>query len=445
MQRIKPGQAVQFTFAVDDFLPGATSAWRALGDGTVDAQGHYTAPAISSGIDAVVCDLEHDGVLFSGAYNTVQVSTLDEESKWNILDRFELSVPANRNTVYGNRYQQQQVDIVVETVPVDGKDYRLTPTEQASLMLVELKSNDDVHALSEASQGIENDWVYATRTTRNAFKLNGQPGFKDSPHDRRLKSPGSTIHATRYLHVNDPNAVSAKFYARFTKDGGGEFTSRDKDPTSGTVQVNVASLPTYQREQYSIERRRVKGKEPNDDGRPGDEYNLEYSSRDYWRFRCLNADFLTAQITNMKADGSIKKKANVSMIRWESEHPNEIMASYTGFIFHDRLEKQEANTQPERVIEFDEDLNKVFSDTTEVWGGEVVHSAFSSGMAVICNDRKDDVAYKPLGEQAHLAQELVIKFVDEYGNVHHVVFSYGAKGLSGNRNVVSWELLRPKA
>ncbi|MBK4996012.1 hypothetical protein IAE39_004186 [Pseudomonas sp. S37] len=312
-------------------------------------------------------------------------------------------------------------------------------------MLVELKSNDDVPALPEASQGIEDDQVYATRTLPNAFKQYGQLAFKDDPHDRRLKSPGSTIYATRYLHVNDPSAVAASFYARFTKDGGGEFTSLDQDPTSGTVQVNVARLPTYQREQYSMERKRVKGIEPGPEGRPGDEYYLEYNSRDYWRFRFLSADFLTAQITDMNSDGSIKTKANESMIRWENEHPNEIMASYTGFIFDDRLEKQEANTQPERVIEFDEDLNEVFSDSTEVWEAEVEPSAFSSGMAVICNDRKDDVAYKPLGEQAHLAQPLVIKLVDEQGNVHHVEFSYGAKGQSGNRNVVAWELVRPKA
>lgn len=58
-------------------------------------------------------------------------------------------------------------------------------------------------------------------------------------------------------------------------------------------------------------------------------------------------------------------------------------------------------------------------------GNGVESTAFSSGMAVICNDRLDDIPYEPLGEQAYLAEPMVIKFVDEHGNAHHIEFSYG--------------------
>ena len=447
-QRIKPGQAVQFSVDVDDFLPGATLAWRALGDGAIDAEGNYIAPAhVSSGVDAVVCDLEHNDVLFSGAYNTLQVSTLNQESEWNALHRFEVSLPPSRQKVFGNGYQQQQVNILVETVPVDGKDYRLTPTERASLMLVELTSNTGVPALPEASQGIEDDAKYATRTLPNAFRQYDQLGLNDDPYERRLKTPGSTIYETRFLHVNDPSAVAPEFYARFTKDGGGEFTSRDQNPTDGTVQLTVAHLPPFDLEHYSMTRKRVKGMEPGPDGQPGDEYYLEYRSRDYWQFRFRNGFFMTAEVTDRNPDWTKKKEVNFSMIRWENEHRNEVMASYTGFIFDDRLEKVESERDEDgkqkRIIEFDEGLDKVLGDTTKAWGDEVDFTAFNSGTAVICNDRLDDIPYKPLGEQAYLAQPIVIKFIDDSGNAHHVAFSYGASGLSGNRNEISWDVVRP--
>ncbi len=447
-QRVKPGQKVRFTLDADDFIPGATPVWRTLGDGTVDPQGHYIAPAnVVSGVDAVVCDLERDGVSFNGAYHTLLISTLEEEGSWNLLQRFEVSLPLNRQRVFGNRYQQQQVDIVVETVPVNGKDYRLTPTERASLMLVERTSNDGVPALPEASQGIEDDTVYATRTLPNVFKPYGQGVINDDPYERRLKSPGSTIYETRYLHVNDPSAVVVHFYARFTKDGGGEFSSLDMDPSSGTVQVTVEPLPSYQRQHYEMERKRVKGLEPGADGRPDDEYNLEYRSRDYWQFRFVHGDFVTSEFTAKNADWSDKKKVNFSMVRWENEHKNEIMASYTGFIFEDKLAKREAAPMVEsvvHVIEFDEGLTDVIADSTNDWGKEVDPTAFSSGTAVICNDRLDDIPYKPLGDLDYLAQPMLIKFVDESGNAHFIDFSYGPKGDSGNRNEVSWALVRPK-
>ncbi|WP_313203182.1 hypothetical protein [Pseudomonas sp.] len=449
MQRVKPGEAVQFTFDADDFFPGAALAWRALGDGTVTAQGLYTASAnVSSGVDAVVCDLEHEGVLFSGAYNALQISTLAEESSWRTITKFDVSLPANRQIVYGNRYMQQQFNIVVETNPVGTEEYQLSRTEEASMELVELKSNDGVPPLPEASEGIEDDQKYGTRTLRNNFKLYGQAGVKDDPYERRLKTPGTTTYVTRFLHVNDPSAASAKFYARFTKDGGGEYTSLQINPITGTAEVTVLPSPTHQLENYKIERKRVKGIEPGPEGRPGDEYYLEYRSRDYWQFRYLNADFVTAEFLNKTAEWKDKEKVNFSMIRWESEHRNEVMASYTGFIFDDRLRKVEPAADEDeentRIVEFDEGLDEVLGYKVKVWGNDVESTAFSSGMAVICNDRLDDIPYKPLGEQAYLAEPMVIKFVDEYGNAHHIEFSYGPTGQSGDRNVVSWALVRNK-
>lgn len=430
--RVKPGQKVCFTFDASDFMPAATPSWRALGDGTVGTDGHYTAPDnLSSGADVVVCDLEQNGVLFTGAYSVLQISTLEEESNWQGLIRFAVTIPTNRSSVYGNGYQQLQVKITVETTPVNGVDYRLTATERASIELVEESSNDGVPALPESSQGIEDDTKYATRTLPNNFKPYGSMRIEDGSFERRLKSDGSTIYETRFLHVNDPRAVVAFFYARFTKDGGGEFSSKDLDPLNGTVEATVMPLPTRAVEDYTMNRQRVKGL----DGEGGNEYYFEYRSRDYWQFSYKSANFMTYSFI----PGEVKP-INTSIIRWEKNHPNEVMVSYTGLIFDDKLDKLEADEKPTAVIEFDDGLEYMRGPLIEAWSNDVDTTAFSPGMAVICNDRLDYIPYKSSEAHAYLSEPVRIRFVDEFGNPHDVEFSYGSKGESGNRNIVSWKV-----
>ena len=447
-QRVKPGQSVNFTFNADEFIPAATNSWRALGDGTVDASGNYTAPdTFSSGGDAVVCDREYDGVRYSGASRALQITTLEEESSWNTLIAFKLSRSVKRPFVYGNGYQQQQIDIEVETADVDGKPCRLTPTEQASLVLVEAGSHSGVPALLETSQGIEDGTTYATRTTRNAFRQYPLPSVDDEPYEQRQKATDGRVSLTRFLHVNDTTATKASFYARFRKDNGGEFTSLETDPINGTVDVDVKELPKYVESRYTMTRKRVMGTEPPVESPPNDEYYFHYRTRDYWQFAFDSALFMMAKITTLRDVGSDNKIPVTSMIRWESEHRNEIMASYTGFIFEDRVKPLRAHKESEplaKFIEFDEELDKVIGSSIKEWGKEIDHTQFSSGTAVICNDRYDDIPYKPLGDRAYLAGPIGVMFVDEDGNPHYVEFSHGAKGTAGNRNIVSWKLNWPK-
>ncbi|WP_449431754.1 hypothetical protein [Pseudomonas putida] len=450
-KRVKPGEQVQFAFPHDDFLPSATRRWRALGAGSVTENGLYQAASdVPNGADAVVCDLEHNGVTFNGAYRLLQLSELEEEGTWMSLQTYKVSQPALQKLVYPNGYQQLQIEIEVETVDVDGKNYRLSPKERASIVLVENKSSQQVKVLSDAEQGIEDPTlIYAARELRNVFKLSVGSGTAQEAIPSGTKA-GKSIYKTLFLHLKDKTALATKFYASFTKDGGGEYRSIDKDEENGAVEVSPMSLPSLTKKSYALTGKRVKGA---GDAEKEDDYNFNLRTRDYWSLSYLNGKFYTHEFINRNANWSEKKNVNTSMLRFENDHPNEVMASYTGFVFDDvfkpgRGSVASARAEKSETLNIEFNLKNDDEKTTLVnnpWGDAVDGTVFDSGTLVITNDRLDDVTYVAADQRKNLSQPMVVKLIDEYGNAHHLQFSYGPVADSGNRNTLEFTVVEPKS
>jgi hypothetical protein len=444
-KRIKPGQQVQFTFPHADFLPNASRNWRTLGAGSVDAKGMYkSAMDEASGADAVVCDLEQDNVTYNGAFQLLQLSALEEEETWTELQTFRVTQPAGQSKMYANGYQQLQIEIEVETADRGGINYPLSPKERDSIVLVNERSSAVVEMLAEAFQGIENpNLVYAARVKRNLFKM---PISNSTPPTRKA---GKSVYQTLYLHVNDPMAVATKFYAKFTKEGGGEFRSYELDGEKGVVAVSPVASPTFKPGNYTFGVKRVQG-----DGDPAEKDNwyLNLRTRDYWELNFNEGDFFTHEFVARTADWGVKEDVNKTMLRFENDHPNEIMASYTGFIFEEKYKgtvegEKEEESKGLQVV-FDLKANPTATgeeNVTNPWGSTVDYTVFTTGTFVVTNDRLDNATYTKADDRKRLSQPMVVKLIDDVGNPHHIQFTYGPQNDSGDRNTVKFTIVTPKA
>ncbi|NIF30284.1 hypothetical protein F3J44_28510 [Pantoea sp. Tr-811] len=449
-QRVKPGEALAFEFDQGDLLPGATQRWRVLGAGSITEDGKYTASGgEASGADAVVCDLERNEVTFNGAYQLLQLSEEEPESKWKTLQTFTVTLPSSTAKPFANGYQQIEVKVEVETVTEEGQQNApLTPKERASIVLAENDSDQAVRVLDESVQGIEAQTgtlaEYAVRATRNVFRLAGG------------SAPGGGVSAksvvvNMYLHILDPQTRSATFYARFKKQNTGEeFSSTDKNPENGRVTVAPRTLEReYNKDDYRFVPERVKG--AGDAGKPED-YWLNLKTRDYWRFEYAGGSFVTHEFLGRTASWGVKADINKSMVRYENDHPNEIMVSYTGSIFKNWFqgavygEQEETPETPAIVFDLnggvkDEDVS---SFITNPWGETIDSNHFSRGEFVITNDRLEDATYMPAEHRKRLSESMVVKFLDEVGNQHHVNFYYDQNDVAGHRDIVRFNVVKPK-
>ncbi|EPN40472.1 hypothetical protein A242_21639, partial [Pseudomonas syringae pv. actinidiae ICMP 19095] len=183
--------------------------------------------------------------------------------------------------------------------------------------------------------------------------------------------------------------------------------------------------------------------EPPDENAADDPFDFHLKTTDYWTLSAQNPD--TSQSVSFETleflPVSAKKTPNKSIILWESEQTEEIMFSFTGYIFDDSAEAGDA-----QKIGFDKDeLNAVMKDA-ESLNINVNNAIFEKGKLVITLHRTWPIEYVAAGDgtttRDSLSGSLAVRLIDNQGNAHNRKVSFLPDGV-GRRNRLMHSLYSP--
>ncbi|MFZ5933614.1 hypothetical protein ACOKS3_02025 [Pseudomonas sp. HS6-2] len=444
---LEAGQSVSLRERDPAFLAGAQRRWRLIGPGQLEGR-NYTAPSGNErGTSVVVCEAVNNGVVLAAGYSLLAFGEplLAEEGRWHELRYHKVTVPGgDANESYGelinHGLQPLHVAVEIEPLPVDGKYYRLSEDERASIGLYFEGSKQRLVALNDdnPSGGIEKDDLHrwGTRNVPNRF----QPAYPVSIEAREENVTRRVL----YLHCGDEADVDVKLYSGFRVDVGGTETSLKFD---SQIVVRPKTAPVRDQSDYYLTPVRVEGGGDNPDpNRPIDPempddpaFDFHLKTIDYWAFRLKDGSFETAKFIKRSSIYPVHQ----SMIRWESEHHNETMFSFTGTVFRDRFSKEEEKWMNSEVkIVFDERLQKLMGGRKEL-DTDVLLERFVEGAFVITNHRVPDFSYKAPGEldRDTLSEGFYVLLRDHQGNPHYLYFKHEAPLYSSPRNYIDYFIL----
>lgn len=423
-------------------LPGVTRRWKVLsGSGTVDPNGLFTAaaPGVTSS-NVVRCEIVRNGIVLSSGYSVVNHSDLDPEPGWETLAQFTLKVPGGANgetqgAMYGNGYNPLHTQILVETRPVDGNGYPLSPMERASMRLVLHSVKDEVEFVEDGLEGIpENDGeLWRTRPIPNRFDLANPRAVGQNLPTRA--DPAITVQDL-YLHTRARTNVSQTFHAMFQADRDKRW-HRSTDVADANSMITVMSLGTeeYKKEDYSINWARVDGGSPSDPQAPEhDWWDFHLRTKDYWTISFIGrpGEFPGETFRTVEFLPVNGLQVNTTTIRWESEQVAERYFSWTGWIFRDPLKPVDSK------INFDEATKDIVKG--ESLDVDVDESKYERGKLVISVHRSDRIPYVGTSDQSRvkLSQDLAVLLIDAKGNSHKLYISFLPVGTVGGRNKLDY-------
>lgn len=264
---LAPGEVVTLRERDPALLPGARRRWHLSGPGELDGQGQYTAPSgDEQGTSVVTCELVQNGVVLASGYSLLEFgeAQLQEEDSWIELSSYKISVPGGgdngaKGQLLRNGYQSLRLQAVIETEPVNGKYYRLSEDECASIKLNFLDSKQHVIALKddEPSGGledIENGPKWATRQLPNRFQLAYGQSAQPSPRNEE-----AITRQNIYLHCCDRAGNTTTLYSSFAKDTGGTESSIRSEAPGSRVEVTPSAPPEFGDAHYSFKGLRISG------------------------------------------------------------------------------------------------------------------------------------------------------------------------------------------
>jgi len=437
--RLGHGEATQLS-EVNRIMPNEARRWRMLaGPGSVSPSGHFRASELAvSQPNVVTCEVVRNGVVFAAGYSVVKETDVKATSTWVSLQRFTLTVGKSSGGTVGainaNGFQQLEVQLTVETNPVDGKDYKLSPTELASMGLFD-HSRQKIAELHADVDGISSadGQVWRVKRSPNRFvSANQSLMTPDGPAEAPATALGAEERTARmelYLHRRGAT-TSQVFFAGFKKDDGEWFYSNSTDHNNATIEVQVRPPQHYKDDDYSFRRTRVAGGGGDQGGADPEsaDFDLHPVTDDYWSLDYAKGTFYTAEF--VKANKNDSDLVNTSMVRWESSYASEWWHSYTGYIF-----QNQGAPKPTRVS-FDCDLGDVLD-----WLDypREVSSQYQAGRLVIANfrnrtSRLGRVRNRPSFER--LSRPLLVDLRDEQGNLHSIQIDYLPADTIGDRNVL---------
>lgn len=429
-------------------LPGVARRWKVIsGGGTVDATGRYTAPTLGITASSVVqCQLVSNGVVLSSGYCVIDLTEMDDEPTWKELAQFTIKVPGGLDggrlgTLYGNGYQKLRTQILVETVPVDGKAYPLSVVEKASMRLVDDASKAEMEFVDDALDGIPQGdaEIWRARLMSNRFDL-AIPRL--AAQDMVIADPAISLQDF-YIHTRERAGTAVAFHATFQADSDQHWwKSVDIVDVNNKIEVTPLAMPVLDPSAYTFERVRVDGGSGGPDDPEEDDFDFRLRTIDYWKLRYVGVPgvpgttFETLEF--LSSDGTSAPPAT-SIIRWESEQLAEYMFSKTGYIFQD-------SNKPfvDEYVKFDIAVKNIVK-TQESLSVEVDKSVFEKGLLVITLHRSDRIAYVRAGDKSRdkLSRDLAVKLIDRNGNAHFRRISYLPPSVPGNRNRLVHTLFTP--
>lgn len=429
-------------------LPSLPRRWKVIsGDGTVSSTGHFTASAQGPASSSVVqCEIVSNGVVLSSGYSVVELSELEPEPTWETLSQFTIKVPGGLEggklgSLYANGYQQLKTEIVVETTPVDNREYPLSVSEKASMRLVDDGVGDEIEPVDEPHEGmpVSDREKWRSRLVENRFDL-AEPRVATQDN-----SPSAAISRIDiYLHTRDTANAVKTFHAKFQKDRPTRWIkSTDYTDPNSKIEITPRAIPQFQPSDYEFERVRVDG----GSGGPGDpeddDFDFHLRTVDYWKLRYVGnlvlsgTAFETLEFVSVDAN-DVHMSISTSTIRWESEQLAETMFSWTGYIFKDPLKGE-----PLDKVKFDDALKDVVKD--ESLDIDVNSSVFEDGLLVISLHRSDRIPYIRQGNQSRdkLSRDLAVMLFDKRGNPHIRRISFLPPSTVGDRNRLVHSLFTP--
>ncbi|QWB08272.1 imidazole glycerol phosphate synthase [Pseudomonas syringae] len=447
--RARPMVAVQLQ---DDraLLPGLERRWKVVGGpGTVDRQGLFMPPDQRLVASSVVsCEVVNNGVVLACGYSVIELSEVIDEGRWEEMSMFTVMVPGTSSgdhrtgSLYPNGYQQLRLQVKTQVMPVDGVDYQLSPTEMASMRLVDDITGQNIESVLPTLDGMpeSDDQAWRVRKQHNRFELSGAGVFAA---ESGLDVP-RPVAQDFYLHSRAEPGFSGVFYATFQDDNGKWWTSVQYEEVNSKVEINPRRLPTFDTRNYTFVPKRLddNGTDPSVDpppeNSPDDPFDLHFNTTDYWKLNVTNPDtqqevkFETLKFLPYRPDSDV---INTSIILWESRQAAEVMFSWTGFIFDDPAVKGDVSK-----VRFDEALKDVMGDvhTLDI---NVDTSLFETGKLIISLHRLRGLKYIPEGDPARdklmgtlaAPSALVVLLIDKQGNAHKRRISFLPSG-SGRRN-----------
>jgi len=426
---------------VNRIMPNAPRRWRMLaGAGSVTPSGQFTASTPHKPQSNVVaCEVVTNGVVFAAGYSVLKETAVQAQASWKSLQLFTITVgksnQGTRGMIDSNGYQQLEVEVTVQTQQVDGKDYKLSPAEIASMTLFD-RSGQKIISLCGSEEGIGSFYgnVWRTSLKRNIFLLGNetspvadeaaaQPVIERAPEDR-------TIRQIFYLQRRGTSS-SQVFYAGFQAANGEWFYSNDTSHNNATIEVQVRTPEPYKTSDYTFIRKRVAGGGGDLGGADPEheDFDLHPVTDDYWMLDYKAGTFYTAEFVKARQSDN-ERDVNTSMVRWESSAGNELFHSYTGYLF-----QNQGMTEPEKVS-FDGGMAQVLGRTD--FEREVT-TQYEAGLLVIANfrnwnrelrDARDLDAFKKMSEP------LRVQLRDARGNVHVIQIDYLSPDTIGDRNVL---------
>ncbi|QXH48400.1 hypothetical protein KSS93_10985 [Pseudomonas xanthosomatis] len=423
---------------INRIMPNQPRRWRVLaGPGSVSPSGLFQASSQKpSQSNVVACEVVHNGVLFATGYSVLKETSLAAVDTWKSLNLFTLTVgkspSGTRGRVGPSGYQQLEVEITVETQAVDGKDYKLSVDEIASLRLFDRASGQQVPELADSEEGISlgEGPVWRTSRKRNRFVLANQsdpmPGAEPVPRGAEDR----TIRQVLYLQRRGTSG-SQVFYAGFQKDTGEWFYSNATSHINATIEVDVLTPEPFKNADYTLTRRRVDGGGGDAGGSDpeADDFDLHPVTEDYWLLDYREGTFYTAEFLK-QSENSSDQTLNTSIARWESPYGNQTYHSYTGYIFQN-------HGQPKPTeVSFDSRMEDLLGRSDFK---RSVKTQYEAGLLVIANYRNTNRRLDAVrGSQAYknMSQPLLIRLRDHRANEHLIQIDYLPEGTIGDRNVL---------
>ncbi|RMO58432.1 hypothetical protein ALQ37_02266 [Pseudomonas syringae pv. aptata] len=396
----------------------------------------------------VSCEVVNNGVVLACGYSVIELSEVIDEGRWEEMSMFTVMVPGTSSgdhrtgSLYPNGYQQLRLQVKTQVMPVDGVDYQLSPTEMASMRLVDDITGQNIESVFPTLDGMPegDDQAWRVRKQHNRFELSGAGVFAA---ESGLDVP-RPVAQDFYLHSRAEPGFSGVFYATFQDDNGKWWTSVQYEEVNSKVEINPRRLPTFDTRNYTFVPKRLdnNGTDPSVDpppeGSPDDPFDMHFNTTDYWKLNVTNPDtqqevkFETLKFLPYRPDSDV---INTSIILWESRQAAEVMFSWTGFIFDDPAVKGDVSK-----VRFDEVLKDVMGDvhTLDI---DVDTSVFETGKLIISLHRLRGLTYIPEGDPARdklmgtlaAPSALVVLLIDKQGNAHKRRISFLPSG-SGRRN-----------
>ncbi|MCI3945049.1 imidazole glycerol phosphate synthase [Pseudomonas syringae] len=432
-------------------LAGLARRWKVVGGaGSVDQQGRFMPPddpVVTSSV--VSCEVIHNGVVLACGYSVIELSEVIDEPRWKELSLFTVTVPGgpvqnSQGSLYPNGYQQLRLQVKTQTMPVNNVEYDLSAIELASMRLVDNETHQNLESVSPILEGIpeKGGQAWQTRLEHNRFEL-ASPGAVATDADLNIPN---IISQNFYLHSRALVNFEGVFYATFQDEENKWWTSLDLDDINSKVSITPRRLPVFDTANYTFVPTRVWGggsnptPEPPAEGAADDTFDFHPRTIDYWTLSVRNPE--TQQWVGFETMTFLSAQEDVpvtSIILWEAELVDEIMFSWTGYIFDDS-----ANTADAEKIRFDEGVRYI-GIAPELLDFNVDKSVFEKGKLVISLHRSDDVVFvdPEVPERKRLSGSLAVLLIDHQGNTHKRKISFLPDSIVGRRNRLMHTLYSP--